>query len=247
MKVLVVDDEFPARGVLIDLLESFPDVQVVGECEDGDEVLEFLEHEAVDVVFLDIHMRVRDGLAVARDVLSLKQPPLVVFTTGFSEYGAQAFEVNAIDYVLKPYSQERLEQTIKKVTEVIQRQQAGVKNVVNSSGANLEKLPIWHEGRMILIPYQEVVFAKADGKRNTVIAARQKLFSTKYTLRDLEERLRAPRFLRTHKSYLVNMDKIREISPWFNNTYVLKLEHFEEYEIPVTRSYMKDFTQVLGL
>lgn len=249
LKALVVDDELPAREELIYMLEAGNKVKVVGECEDGDEVTGFLERISVDVVFLDIHMRIQNGLSTAWQIMQLSNNPKIVFTTGYSEYAQQAFELNAIDYVVKPYVQARINKTVAKVEESVrigtlnQQIQAMIYSGVT---AEPNRLPVWQNERLLVLPYSEICYAKSDGKRNIVICTSKDCYTTNLTLRELEERLKPPKFLRTHKSYIANLDRVQEIISWFNNTYMLKLEGCEE-QIPVARHYIKAFQNLIGL
>ncbi len=240
LKALIVDDEFPAREELACMLEESGAVEVIGACEDGEEALEFLRERPVDVVFLDIQMPTMDGLAAAREIITLADRPRVVFTTGFSEHAVKAFELEASDYLVKPYSKERLEKAIRKIQDHYggEEKTAGLPPVGAETGG---KLPVWANGRLILLSTADIFFAKAAGKRNTLIVARKGEFATGTTLRELEAKLSKANFIRTHKSYLVNAERIEEVVPWFNNTYLLGLQDCPVRDIPVARHYVRDF------
>lgn len=249
LKALVVDDEYPAREELACLLAETGAVEVAGAVEDGQEALDFLRERPVDVVFLDIQMPTMDGLSAAREIMRLPDGPKVVFTTGFSEHAVKAFELDAVDYLVKPYDRERLEQAIRKVRELLgsartREEDGGPQPVGQETGG---KLPVWENGRLILLNIADIFFAKADGKRNTLIAAKKGNFATSTTLRELEARLARANFIRTHKSYLVNAARIEEIIPWFNNTYLVVLQDCPVRDIPVARHYVRDFNTRLKL
>ncbi len=246
LKALIVDDEFPAREELACMLDETGAVDIIGACEDGEEALEFLRERPVDVVFLDIQMPTMDGLATAREIMSLADRPRVIFTTGFSEHAVKAFELEASDYLVKPYSKERLEKAVRKIRDYYGGEQktAGLKPVGPENGG---KLPVWANDRLILLNIADIFFAKAAGKRNTLIVARKGEFSTSTTLRELEVKLGKANFIRTHKSYLVNAERIEEIVPWFNNTYLLVLQDCPVRDIPVARHYVRDFNQRMSL
>ncbi|MDR7868082.1 MAG: LytTR family DNA-binding domain-containing protein [Sporomusaceae bacterium] len=246
LKALIVDDEFPAREELACMLEESGAVEVIGALEDGEEALEFLRERPVDVVFLDIQMPTMDGLAAAREIMALADRPRVVFTTGFSEHAVKAFELEASDYLVKPYSKERLEKAIRKIQDHYggEEKTAGLPPVGTETGG---KLPVWANGRLILLSTADIFFAKAAGKRNTLIVARKGEFATSTTLRELEAKLSKANFIRTHKSYLVNVERIEEVVPWFNNTYLLVLQDCPVRDIPVARHYVRDFNLRLRL
>ncbi|MBZ4654749.1 MAG: ypdB [Peptococcaceae bacterium] len=251
MKALLVDDEFPAREELRCLLEEIGGIEVVGECEDGEEALAFLKKTPLDVIFLDIQMSVKDGLTTAWEILQLPHPPKIVFTTGYNEYAVKAFELNAVDYVMKPYSKKRLEQTVKKLVELkkAEKWENGTiydllaKNVVTHRG----RLSVWAHDRLIVLNTSQIIFVKAEGKGKTVLYTEKGNFVTGFTLKEIEEKLNSSQFCRIHKSYLVNLEKIREVIPWFNNTYVLVLEDYTEENIPVSRHYIKKFNEKMGI
>lgn len=243
LKALIVDDEFPAREELACLLEETGAVEIIGACEDGEEALEFLRERPVEVVFLDIQMPTMDGLAAAREIMSIADRPRVVFTTGYSEHAVKAFELDAIDYLVKPYAKDRLERAVRKLQEYYGAAEndgapAGMSPVGVETGG---RLPVWSNGRLILLNIADIFFAKAAGKRNTQIFARKGEFSTNITLRELEIKLSKANFVRTHKSYLVNAAQIEEVVPWFNNTYLLILQDCPVRDIPVARHYVHDF------
>ncbi|HWQ62090.1 MAG TPA: LytTR family DNA-binding domain-containing protein [Negativicutes bacterium] len=249
LKALIVDDEFPAREELACMLAETGAVEVAGTCEDGEEALAFLQERPVDVVFLDIQMPTMDGLSAARGIMSLADRPRVVFTTGFSEHAVKAFELDAIDYLVKPYAKDRLERTVKKLQDYYGGEETDVApNGLAPVGVETGgKLPVWSNGRLILLNVADIFFAKAAGKRNTLINARKGEFSTSTTLRELEIKLSKANFVRTHKSYLVNAAQIEEVVPWFNNTYLLILQDCPVRDIPVARHYVRDFNLRMNL
>lgn len=240
LTAVIVDDEFPAREELACMLEETGAVEIIAACEDGEEALEFLRERPVDVVFLDIQMPTMDGLAAAKEIMALADRPRIIFTTGFSEHAVKAFELEASDYLVKPCSKERLEKAIRKIQDYNgdEEKTPGLPPVGTETGG---KLPVWTNDRLILLNTADIFFAKAAGKRNTLIVARKGQFSTSTTLRELEAKLSKANFIRTHKSYLVNAERIEEVVPWFNNTYMLVLQDCPVRDIPVARHYVRDF------
>jgi DNA-binding LytR/AlgR family response regulator len=250
IRALVVDDEIPARRELAFMLESSGKVRVIGECEDGEDVLPFIMETTVDVVFLDIQMRVQSGLYTAWQIMQSKNPPRIIFTTGFSQYAQEAFELNAIDYIMKPYVQERVNRSVVKLKESLRAEafNAPIAAMIERGGTfEPNRLLAWKNDRLIVIPHADILLAKSDESRKTVIATSKGFFYVNYTLKELEERLRPPTFLRTHKAFIANLDRVQEITPWFNNTYMLKIEGAEEHEVPVARHYMKQFQRFMGI
>lgn len=245
LRVLVVDDEFPAREELVCLLEESNAVEVVATCEDGEEALDLLRERPVDAVFLDIQMPTVDGLSVAREIRRLPGEVKVVFTTGFSEHAVKAFELDAVDYLVKPYSKQRLDQALKKLRDA-RKEKDHSPAAAQPEQESVAKLPVWANGRMVLLNTADIFFVKADGKRSTLVCAKKGDFNTSLTLKELEAKL-GKGFLRTHKSYLVNAGKIEEVVPWFNNTYLLVLQDCQVKDIPVARHYVQDFNRRMRL
>jgi len=242
LKVLVVDDEMPAREELKCILEEIGNLEIIGECEDGEEVTNLIAQNMPHIIFLDIQMRSQNGLLTASNLLDLEHPPQIIFCTGFSEYAAKAFELNAVDYILKPYSIDRVRTAIAKVNHQYE-QTVALPTAVQRS----DRICVWSKERIVVLHPEKIIFAKTDEKRQTLLFTDQGNYYSKLTLKDLEKLLTKHRFFRTHKSFLVNLDKIREIVPWFNNTYVLVFENCTETNIPVARHYLKNFNQVMGI
>ena len=246
LKVLLVDDEFPARQELRCILEEIGNIEIVGECRSGEEAYRMLTEIQTDAVFLDIQMRTMDdGLATAEKIMKLPNKPKIVFTTGFSEFAVQAFEVAAVDYVLKPYSRERFELTIERLT------QTG--NATTLPPADSERPPdqvrvaVWHQDRLLVLLPSEIFFVRAELKRKTLLYTVKGEFTTTMSLKSVQERLANCGFFRTHKSFLVNMSKVREIVPWFNDTYILSLEGCPVQDVPVAKHYIQEFKRVMGI
>lgn len=243
LKVLVVDDEFPAREELKCILEELDGVTVSGECEGGEDVLAAIANDRPDIVFLDIQMRSQDGLVTAGELLNLEMPPHIIFCTGFSQYAAQAFELNAVDYILKPYSIDRVKKSVAKVIKFRGFTEQRVQQTELRSG----NICVWSSERIIVIHPEKIIFARSDEKRQTLLYTEQGNYHTKFTLKELNEMLKNRKFMRTHKSYLVNLEMVQEVIPWFNNTYILVLRNCSETNIPVARHYLKQFNQIMGI
>lgn len=246
LKVLIVDDEFPARQELRCIFEEITNITVVGECQNGEEAYRIASDKEVDAVFLDIHMRVpEEGLVVAEKIKKLPNAPQIVFTTGFSEFAVKAFELNAVDYVLKPYEKERLELTVERLTQEEPENSSPAPAFDKSPDA--VRMPVWHNNRLLVLQASEIFFVKTEQKRKAMLYTEKGNFMSTMPLKIIQERLENAGFLRTHKSYLVNISKVREIIPWFNNTYVLAFEGCPVQDVPVAKHYLKDFNRVMGI
>jgi len=248
LKAIVVDDELPAREELKYILEEMPDISVIADFEDGAELMDYLKQDRqVDVVFLDVQMRRKDGITTAGEILQLPQPPYVVFLTGFGEHAVKAFELNAVDYILKPFSEQRLRQTVKKLLALQKKNKLSNSNVYQflsgTEPPGRVRLSVWANDRMVILQPSDIVFVKIDEDGKTMICSTKGKLVTKLALKEIEQKLSSTQFFRTHKSFLVNLDKISEVEPWFNNTYMLTLEGCSEERVPVARHYMKDFNK----
>ena len=250
IKALVVDDELPARQELVYLLKASGMVRVIGECEDGDEIMAFLQRVPADVVFLDIRMRSMDGLTAAWQIAQLPEPPQIVFTTAYSQYAQKAFDLNAVDYILKPYTQERVNQSIIKAAQALKTNSANRQFLTMlNRGEAFEpgRIVVWKNDRLLVVLLGDILYAQSTENRKTLLVTSTGEYQTSFTLRGLSEKLKPPQFLQTHRSYIVNLGKVQEITPWFNGTYLLRLTGAPNAKIPVSRHYIKEFNAAMGI
>ncbi|TYP49764.1 LytR/AlgR family response regulator transcription factor [Thermosediminibacter litoriperuensis] len=244
LTVLLVDDESPARDELRYLLEAYPEINVVGEASSGQEAIDKVIEFNPDVVFLDIKLWDMDGFEVARRIFEKGRTPFIIFATAYDEYAVKAFEINAVDYILKPFSAGRLEKTVQKIIDIFknQRKREGVLRISEYLGIrekpSCNKLSFWKNERIYLVCPEDICYCVAVEK-GSIVKARQGEFNTTSTLSELEEKINSPSFFRTHKSYLVNLDRVKEIIPWFNGTFILSIQGYEKDEVPVSRRQAK--------
>lgn len=245
LKIVIADDEFPARQELRSLLEAGGKVKITAECEHGQAVLDYFSANTADAVFLDIEMPVLDGLTVAEKLRSLPQPPKIIFSTGFDQFAVRAFELEAFDYILKPYTQTRLQATVLKLQKALQDQ---LQQQASARGDFPIRLSLWADNKLLVFdPKEEIYLIKTDAGKKILIYTSKGILESNLPLKVLEEKLNPCGFLRTHKSYIVNMNKVREIIPWFNDTYILTVENCPEKEIPVSRHFIHSFKNFLNL
>ena len=245
LKIVIADDEFPSRQELRALLETNSNLEIIAECEHGEAVLDYFSNNTADAVFLDIEMPVLDGLAVGEKLKTLPNPPKIIFSTVFDQFAVRAFELEAFDYILKPYTKTRLQATVIKLQKVLQNQS----QQQLPSRCNFPiKLSIWNNNKLLVFnPKEEIYLIKTDTSKKILIYTNKGILESNLPLKTLEEKLRPCGFLRTHKSYIVNMNKVREIIPWFNDTYILTVENCLEKEIPVSRHFIQSFKTFLNL
>lgn len=245
-RVLIVDDEYPARQELRYLLKDYPNLEIVGEATNAEEALQLISALQYSILFLDIQMPGVTGLELSRQLKEKENSPLVIFVTSYQEYALEAFGVDAVDYLLKPVSEKRLEEALQKVFSRLQS-----KGEVKTSGeqdkkSTLEVIPVDYQGKTILLEEKDIIFVNASHDY-TEIKTHDKKHLSRFTLKDLENRLNPNQFYRCHRSYLVNIKKVREVTPLYNGTLLLTVDDMERTEVPVSRSQAKRVKKMLGL
>jgi two-component system response regulator LytT len=244
LKAFIVDDEPLARDELKYLLLRSKQVEIVGEADNTEDSLEQIPSARPDVVFLDIELAEDNGLELAKQLLALNPTPAIVFATAYDEYAFKSFEVNAVDYILKPFNEKRIQRTLEKVHNM---QRVSEENSQAASifkpAAQFGKIAALVEERIVLIDCQMIVYVGSSEGKCSI-----KTLECEYKVCDslimLEKKLSPYRFIRVHRGFIVNIDHISEIQPWFNSTYNLIMK--EGSKIPVSRTYVKDLKKVLG-
>lgn len=233
MRTLIVDDEPPARERLRRLLSSIEGVELVGEAQDGLRAVEMIEREKPDLVLLDIQMPGLDGFEV---VETLHDPPPVIFVTAYDEYAIRAFEVNALDYLLKPFSRLRLEKAIRRAQQALgeerdlSEQLAPLLESLAAQGRYLTRLAVRDRERIRVLDVGEVDWIGVEGEQVTVHAGNH-AYPIRRTLAELEARLDPGHFFRAHRSVIVNLDRVQEIIPWFKGSHKLRLTTGAEVDL----------------
>lgn len=251
IKALVVDDEAPARNELFFLLQNIPDVEVVAQASSGPEALKLLLVLEPKIVFLDIQMPKMDGFTVARKIMEVPgKKPAIIFTTAFDQYAVQAFEVNAIDYLLKPITEQRLIDAVLRAKSRLEYEE-DLNRKLDALAIQLErsckvqKVPVEKCGRTLLLDPNDIPFATCREKQVYVYTASGEHL-TRLTLQELEDRLGAP-FHRVHKGFLVNLGWVAEVIPWFRGNYFLVLRDGQGTKVPVGRHKVKEVRDLLGI
>ncbi|XCH78688.1 MAG: LytTR family DNA-binding domain-containing protein [Candidatus Dehalobacter alkaniphilus] len=250
IRALLVDDESPARKELRYLLKSFEDVLIVGEAENALEAMELIDSVDYSVIFLDINMPGLNGIELARKLSQSPKQPAVIFTTAHEEFAFDAFSVHAYDYLLKPIHPKRLEEALntvrkRKTPAPGQPKVEPVKEDIPEFKP-LEVIAAEYNGKTILIRPEEIIYISTD-KDNVYVKTEADFYLTRYTLRDLESRLDPKTFFRTHRCYLVNIKKMRELVPYFNGTYTVIVQDKDKSEVPVSRTQARRLKEILGI
>jgi two-component system, LytTR family, response regulator len=243
LRIVVADDERPARSFLIALLRSFDDVLIVGEARSGQEAVTIIERERPDLALLDWQMPELDGRGVVR-MLRKQAMPLVAFVTAYDEHAVKAFEMNAVDYLLKPVTRLRLREALDRAQERLEHlslaadQAARVGLAIDAYDASprapfLERIPVRHRDQVVIVPVQQVAFIVAEGELLHVTTVRGERHTINHRLKDLEQRLDPTRFIRLGRGTLANVDLITRVSLMPGGAHVAMLS--TGHELPISR------------
>lgn len=250
LRVIIVDDEAPARDELKYLLSREEALTVVGEADSGPAAIALAAQLKPNVIFLDVEMRGMNGLETGSVLRNVVPQAVVVFATAYDEYAIKAFEVGAVDYLLKPFEGDRVHGTVERLRKYRpdewQRAVERLDETLHRSKVIVHKLPVEKSGKIMLIPYQDIIYALAQGGGATVVVADGE-YTYNGTLTEMQERVKDSTLLRVHKSYIVNMDKVKEVIPWFKGTFWLKVDGAPHAEIPVSKTQIKQIKDILGL
>jgi two-component system response regulator LytT len=251
LTAIVVDDEPLASEELTYLLRDFPEIEVVATGKNGLEAVTLIEDLEPDIVFLDVQMPGLDGLGVIRQLRDKGVPlPHFVMATAFDHYAVEAYEVEAIDYLLKPIDRDRLRQTVAKATRLLQdKAKKELQQEVPAVKQNLQrtKLLVKHNNRNFIVDAQDVIFASIQDGLITIVTPQFEGQSNYRTIEELQSNLDPETFWRVHRSYLVNIHRIREVVPWFKSSYQLRMDDKKQTEIPVSRVQTKRLRSLLKL
>ena len=245
MNVFIVDDEPLARAELRYLLEQTALVNVCGESESLEDFYNTTQYEQVDCVFLDIELGMNNGLDIAKQLLLHTQRPEIIFATAFDEYALQAFEVNAFDYILKPFEAQRVQAAVEKlVAKKIAAQAKTMEEIKISQLDKLDKLTVYVNDRILLMKIQDILYCTSEDSKTVVVTEQGRFFASE-SLAALEKKLTLKGFVRVHRAFIVNLEHIVELEPWSSSKYNLILHN--RHSIPVSRLYMKDVRKIFDL
>jgi two-component system, LytTR family, response regulator LytT len=266
LTALIIDDEPLARQELQYLLERVGGVEVLAQGTNGIEAVDLIRAHKPDIVFLDVQMPGMDGFAVLKKLLEKKTKlPQVVFATAYDQYAVRAFEVNAVDYLLKPFDRARVQKTIEKaklrngaaepaaglgaeakldvLLRLVEEQAQGSSTAPAKTG----KIVVRAQNRLLLVDQREICFASISGGEIKVVTGSVEGTSNCRTLEELTEQVSTEMFWRVHRSYVVNIQHIREVVPWFKSSYQLRMDDSKKTEIPVSRAQTKRLRELFNL
>ena len=257
ISTIIVDDEKPARDELAFLLKAFPEISVIGQGKNGLEAVSLIKEHTPDLVFLDVQMPGLDGFGVLQKLVERKlKVPHVVFATAFDHYAVQAFDVNAVDYVLKPFDKARISKAIQKAKKEIEAHTSPAERLEQlvsqlaapkPASTTPTKIMVRSQQRMLLVDAEDLIFASIEGGLISVTARELEGSSNYRTLEELHAALDSDSFWRPHRSYLVNIHHIKEVVPWFKSSFMLKMNDKKSSEIPVSRQQTKRLRELFKL
>jgi two-component system, LytTR family, response regulator len=257
LSAVIVDDEQLARDELAFLLKNVGDVDVVAQGKNGVEAVQLIREHSPDLVFLDVQMPGLDGFGVIKKLLDRKVPlPKIVFATAFDQYAVKAFEVNAVDYLLKPFDKKRVAQSVQKARAKVESNSPSsdkletLVRMLESQRPQASKILLKAAGRLFLVNQKDICYASIEEGTITVVTGgptSMEGHSNCRTLEELLDSLDPNLFWRAHRSYLVNINRIREVVPWFKSSYQLRMDDKKQTEIPVSRAQTKHLRELFGL
>ena len=246
LRVIVADDERPARQFLMTMLRSFEDVDIVGEAQSGKETMRVIEKTQPDLAFLDLQMPEMDGLSIVRS-LRHGRIPLVVFVTAFDEHAVSAFEIEALDYLLKPVDRGRLRTTIDRAHERLERASLAeqerdrpstpaLSELPALAGQYIDRFPIRKQDDIYLLPVHRIASVVSEGELMHVTTIDKERYTMNYRLKTLEAKLDPKRFLRVGRGALVNVETIRKITPMPGGSYLVTLTNTQQLRVSRSQS-----------
>ncbi|WP_027390649.1 LytR/AlgR family response regulator transcription factor [Chrysiogenes arsenatis] len=249
MRVVLIEDEALALEELRYILDQVDDVEIAGYSQSGVKGLELVKKLKPDVVFLDIEIPDLGGFEIALESMNLAQQPLIVFCTAYDEHATRAFEVNAIDYVLKPYNDERIFQTLERLKERLEEKKVYSEQLRGAMGQiashRIRKIVVESRGRLKVIDQEKIYWIGASvGK--TEFHTFDEVYHSNHTLQNLEKMLDSKLFLRIHRSHIINLNHVRELIPWFSGSFQVGMDDKEKTNLAVGRDKVKLLKSILN-
>ena len=250
ISTLIVDDEQLAREELIFLLKDFPEIEIIDTASNGLEAVSMIEDLEPDLVFLDVQMPGLDGLGVIRQLQEKKIPlPHFILATAFDQYAVEAFRLEAMDYLLKPVEKDRLAVSVERAGKIVEAKQAAEPKLPDGPRPGLQrtKLLVRSGQRNLVVDANDVIYATIDDGLITVVTTSIEGQLNYRTIEELQSNLDPDVFWRVHRSFLVNINRIREVVPWFKSSFQLRMEDKKQTEVPVSRIQTKRLRSLLKL
>ncbi|WP_410207715.1 LytR/AlgR family response regulator transcription factor [Fusobacterium sp.] len=235
---VIVEDEYPAREELKYFISNHENIHLEKEFDNPIDALKYLQDNKVDGIFLDINMPDLDGMSLGKILAKLNPDMKIIFITAYRDYAADAFEIRAFDYLLKPYSEKRIHEVLSSLAKTKE-----IQNETPLEISKINKVTVFSGEKMVVISLDDICYIEVVEKES-MIHTKESVYSSKFKISKWEEILPKDKFYRTHRSYIINLDKITEVEPWFNGTYILKVKDLK-FKVPVSRNNVKEFKELL--
>ena len=240
MKVFIVDDEMLARDELRYILEQNEHIEVVGDAEDLQHLIEEEALGSIDCLFLDIELQNKNGMELAKEISKRPDCPMLVFATAYDNYALKAFEVNAVDYILKPFDDVRISQTVEKLVKKYEQYEQQERERFEP----IQKIAVTSEDRIALVKLEDILYFTSEDSK-TIAVTEKKNYVVADSLMMLEKRLRHQGFMRVHRAFLINKEHLQELEPWGTSKYNVILQG--DIAIPVSRMYVKEVRKLFDM
>lgn len=234
MNCIIVDDEFPAREELKYFIQNFSNINIEKEFTNGKDALKYIENNKTDIAFLDINMPGITGMEFAKICEKENKIMKIIFITAYKEFAVDAFEIHAFDYLLKPYSKERIISALERIEN----------DMDSLENKEIEKISVMQDNKIYVIDINTIYYVEAAGHYVRVFTA-DKEYISKNKITEIEYIIKNKSFYKCHRSYIVNMEKVKEIKPWFNGTSFLVMNNNKE--IPISRNNIKELKKMLAM
>lgn len=237
MRIAIIDDEKPARSELRYLItKSLPDVEIV-EISNGEDALNILSQQSFDLLCIDINLGDISGITLASTVRKIHPDVEIVFATAYNNYAEDAFNVEALDYLLKPFSEKKVKLMLEKYNRKHEKERVD---------GEITRIPLYIDKKIVLVDISSIVYIEAQNK-NCIVHTKNNKYMDATPLKTFEDKLGPNGFFRIQRSYLVNTKYIIEIYPWFNNSICVRMKHFEDEVLPVSRNKIKELKDLLKI
>jgi two-component system response regulator LytT len=247
LRLLIVDDESPARRDLKRICAKLEGIEIVGEGSEGLEAVKLIKKLSPDVVLLDIQMPGLDGFQVLSRIAGSQNEPSIIFITAYDQYAIKAFEVHAVDYILKPVEEKRLVQAIERARRVRKGSEPkpDLAALLSTVGASPKRLAVRQGEALVMVDVGDILYATVSEGSIKVVARTLEGTVGFRSLDELERELGSSQFMRVHKSYLANVNRIYEITPWFSGSYKLRMEGKDGPVIPLSRAQARELRKLI--
>ncbi len=235
---IIVEDELPAREELKFFLNEEKEIKLIAEFDNPLDTLTFLKNNTTDVIFLDINMPDMNGISLGKIITKIYPNIKIVFITAYKDYAVDAFEIKAFDYLLKPYSENRIRSLLKSLVNIKTEVTSSIKN------NNLKKITVNIDEKLYVLSLDDIDYIEA-AEKETLIFSNQKKYISKVKISKWEEMLLGNNFYRCHRSFIINLDKITEIEQWFNSSWIVKIKNYTT-TIPVSRNNIKELRELFS-